>query len=138
MQPERPGPPEGGRPTVPSRTALPRRRPAAGRAGGRRRHPRAPFRALVELHAGELRRRVRAVDVSPGGLGVALGPVGELPAVARAELPLPGLRLPLALDAELAWVDSRGGRAGFRFCGGDEALRELLARFVEDLLARRA
>ncbi len=108
---------------------------ARGRAAGirpsRRRHARAPFAAFVDLCAGEERRRVRAVDLSPGGLGVAFAAAEELPVAVCAEFPLPGLRLPLALEAELAWVDAGRRRAGFRFRGGNEALRELLARFVE-------
>ncbi len=89
----------------------------------------------MELCVGTERQRVRAVDLSPGGIGVVLAAERELPSAASAELPLPGLRLPLALDAELAWLDRARRRAGFRFRGGNEALRELLARFIEGELA---
>lgn len=130
MRPERPRGPQGNRP--PPRRGGGRRRPGAGgEAGCRRRYPRAPFAAFVDLCSGERRQRVRAVDVSPGGIGVVLATAGEPPAAACAELPLPGLRLPLVLDAELAWVDPDRRRAGFRFREGNDALRELLARFVE-------
>jgi hypothetical protein len=94
-----------------------------------RRIPRAAFDGWVELQVDGARRLATGVDLSQGGIGIALRQ-GDLapdtPVV--CEFALPGISLPLELDGRIAWA--RGPRAGVRFDVVDSGLAELLENHV--------
>ena len=98
----------------------------------RRRMPRAGFDAAVDLHGGDGPPRVAlARDLSADGLGLAASaphpPVGER---LRSDFALPGLAVPVSVEAVVAWSEPRAGRLGLRFAALDPPLRELLERWV--------
>ena len=100
----------------------------------RRKDTRAPLATWVEITAGGRRLRASVRDLSVGGMGI--GPMSRGLDGARrvvAEFPLPGISLPLELDAEVVWRD--GTRLGLRFVEADGGLAELVARFVDGRLA---
>jgi len=97
-----------------------------------RRDLRMPFRAWVELSGPAGRLRAEARDLSEGGLGLALDGAEPPPADADvvSEFALPGITLPLQLDAQVVWSDAASGRAGVRFRDIDPGLADLLANYV--------
>ncbi len=51
-----------------------------------------------------------------------------------SEFALPGLSLPLAVEARVAWNDPGSARMGLRFVGVDPGIAELLARYTDGRL----
>lgn len=94
----------------------------------RRKHQRALLHTWVDLSSDNGWCRSRVTDVSMGGLGIeGLPPRG--PSV-TSEFPLPGIRLPVELAAEVVWTDGASGRSGLRFVDPDPGLAELLGSYV--------
>lgn len=97
--------------------------------------PRAPFDSWVEIISGGDRCRARAIDLGPGGIGIAASQL-DLRADTKvvSEFPLPGIGLPLALECTVRWVDRRNGRGGLRFLDVDSGLNELLESYLDGRL----
>ncbi len=97
----------------------------------RRRGERAAFAGWVELAFGSERRLARSCDLSARGLGLLLDPPHPAPGeVVESEFALPGIGLPLAVPARVAWSDPAGGRLGLAFERLDVSVAELLESAV--------
>lgn len=106
------------------------------RSDDRRRTPRAPLQTWVEITTESGRRRGSVENLSMGGLGIARRGQLRLEPGQRvlSEFPLPGIGLPVELEAVVVWSDAQGGRAGLRFVEVDPGLAELVARYASGAL----
>jgi c-di-GMP-binding flagellar brake protein YcgR len=99
----------------------------------RREAGRAALDAWVEIAAAGTRRRASVEDVSVGGLGLRLdGARIAHGTEVIAEFPLPGIGLPLEVNARVMWADT--DRLGLRFEDIDGGLEELLESYVDGRL----
>jgi len=96
-----------------------------------RRHPRAALDVAAQLTAADGGRacRVRTVDISEGGLGLA-GVPDDWPAGTRIEVRFGGGDLGLRLVAEGTIVSRRGEKAGVQFASLDAASAPAVAEYV--------
>lgn len=77
------------------------------REGDQREHPRRPFLDPVILLAGERAWLLRAVNVSPGGIGLERPPGFPLEAETIVRLIFPARPGPIpVLSARIAWIDA--------------------------------
>jgi hypothetical protein len=103
--------------------------------GERRGAQRARFEGWVEIRLDGERRRVRGYDLSTAGIGIqSAEPLPESAERVVSEFPLPGIGLPLALEACPVWTDAGCGRLGLRFLHVDPGLSDLLQSYVDGKL----
>lgn len=103
--------------------------------GERRGARRARFEGWVEIRVEGQRRRARGYDLSTEGIGIqSVEPLPESVQRVVSEFPLPGIGLPLELEAHVVWADAPRRRLGLRFLHIDPGLADLLQSYVDGRL----
>jgi hypothetical protein len=96
-----------------------------------RRSARTAFDGWVELTVGTTRRLARCRDLSSQGLGLELeAPHPAAGEQVESEFLLPGIGVPLAVAARVAWSDPATRRLGLSFEALDVSVAELLQSAV--------
>jgi hypothetical protein len=103
------------------------------RVSGRKRRGsrRAKFEGWVGIAVGDVHRMARGRDLSSRGIGLTLG--GGHPFTdgsVETEFALPGIFVPVKLNARVAWADPRTESLGLCFEAIDPDLAELLDNYV--------
>ncbi len=101
----------------------------------RRGRSRASFEGWVEITTRGRRKLASGRDLSAGGMSVSMtSPLPPTRTPVTSEFALPGISLPLALEAVVAWSDPQRGLVGLCFDGVDTGLIELIEGYLEGRL----
>jgi CheY-like chemotaxis protein len=102
----------------------------------RRRYFRYPVKMLVRVILDEKELRATSTNISERGLALMLHQAIPKGANPRLQFTLPESKMPLEIEAEVAWADLKG-HAGLRFIKVPPSTQELLEKWVGERMEKQ-
>ncbi len=97
----------------------------------RRRYFRHPVQMPVRIMLGEKELKVTSTNISEGGIALSLKQALPKNTTPRLQFTLPGTKISLDVEAEIAWADLKGF-VGLRFLNIVKSSQELLEAWLND------
>lgn len=97
----------------------------------RRRYYRQPAKMLVTVVLGEKEIKATSTNISEGGMALMLQQALPKDVTTRLQFTLPGTKLTMDVEAELAWADVKG-HVGVRFLNVPQSSQERLDQWLND------
>jgi CheY-like chemotaxis protein len=102
----------------------------------RRRYFRQPVKMPVQLMLDEKTIKGTSTNISEGGIALMLHQALPKRATPRLQFTLPGTKLAMDVETEIAWADIKG-HVGLRFLNLPQSSREFLEKWLGDQLEKQ-